>query len=219
MSESLQCQPQLASLVRPIAENLGLKPLFADIDVTFPAKAYSSITAIYSPHKQSVSYQLVDHILHRERLFTKPSELAQDLQKRAQVEVNRRLLDLPTGAIYNFRFNTMGEFIEQQGGVTEESLWTLDTTVISALENAVRGLYDLPLGDSAAILENWRALTFKVDPKLDMQRPYLHLFAHNPRYKIYKFTSHSGFMSVSGKGNLTDSIIHGVDYLEGEINE
>ena len=219
MSESLQCQPQLASLVRPIAENLGRKPILVDIEVSFPAPAYSSITAIYSPHKQSVSYQLVDHVLYRERLLTKPSELAQDLQERAQVEVNRRLTELPTGAIYNFRFNTMGEFIEQQAGVTEESLWTLDTTVISTLENAVRALYDLPLGDSAPTLENWRTLIFQVDPKFDMWRPYLHLFAHNPRYKIHKFTSHSGFMSVSGKNDLTESIIHGVDYLEGVISE
>jgi phosphoribosylaminoimidazole carboxylase (NCAIR synthetase) len=219
MPGSILCQLHLAKLVRAKAENLGVTLEIVDFESHSLAERYSSITAASSAHRQYVSYPMVDHFIHRNRLGTEPSHLSDAIKEVAQQFVNQRLVELPLGKMYVFRFNSDGSLIDFQTGITDEVVWTLDFTVIDALENAIRAALDFPLGTSAPLVPDWRSLNFSAAAELDMVRPYLHLFAHNPRYQIHKLTTHSGFLTLSGTGNLTESIIHGVDYLEGVVNE
>lgn len=219
MPESIICQSHLVKLLPPVAENLGL-----DIEISKVAPRpleinFVSISAAISPHRQVVAYRAADHSRYRERLMTSPSSLPLSRQEELQHLVNSELLKLSPGQSYTFRFTSDGTFIDFESGITEESLWTIDFAKIGILENAIRASHDLPLGESLSVIEDWRTLSFEANPSLDMKRPYLHLFAHNPRYRIHKFSSHSGFMSVSGSGDLTESISHAIDYLEGIVNE
>ena len=219
MPDPIICQSHLARLLSPVAENLGL-----DIEISKTVSRplginYVSISAAISPHKQIVTYRAADHSPYRERLMSRPSTLPSAIQEDLQSLVNSKLSELPFGQTYTFRFTPEGGLIDIEKGITEESLWTVDVAKIGIFENAIRASHDLPLGESLSLIEDWRTLTFEANQDLDMKRPYLHLFAHNPRYRIHKFSSHSGFMSVSGDGDLTESICHAIDYLEGIVNE
>ncbi len=219
MPESIICQSDLAVLLPPVAENLGLDIEISKVEPQSLGVEFVSISAAISPHKQVVTYRAADHARYRERLMTSPCSLPLSKQEELQQLVNSELAKLNYGQCYTFRFTRTGTLIDFESGITEESLWTVDFAKIGILENAIRASHDLPLGESSSLVEDWRTLTFEADPSLDMKRPYLHLFAHNPNYRIHKFSSHSGFMSVSGVGDLTETICHAVDYLEGIIDE
>jgi hypothetical protein len=106
-----------------------------------------------------------------------------------------------------------------QEGLGEEVLWSVTFSITSVLENALRASHKLPLGSPEQIEINWTIGRFDAPQHLDMQTPYLHLFAHEPRYRIRKLSSHSGYVALSNSSNLEEEVIHAIDYLEGVINE
>lgn len=219
MPESINCQSHLVNLLPGVAESLGLDIEISKVERRRLEVNFVSISGAISPHRQIVTYRAADHSRYRGRLMTSSSSLSLSEQEELQFKVNSELPKLPHGQSYTFRFTPEGTLIDFESGITEESLWTIDFAKIGVLENAIRASHDLPLGESLSLIDDWRTLTFEADSSLDMKRPYLHLFAHNPRYRIHKFTSHSGFMSISGPGDLTESICHAIDYLEGIVNE
>jgi hypothetical protein len=109
--------------------------------------------------------------------------------------------------------------ISIQEGLGEEVLWSVTFSITSVFENALRAAHKLPLGSPEQLEVNWIFARFDAPQHLDMQTPYLHLFAHEPRYRIRKLSSHSGYVALSNSSNLEEEVIHAIDYLEGVINE
>jgi hypothetical protein len=86
-------------------------------------------------------------------------------------------------------------------------------------ENAVRSANQLPLGRTELLTQDFLVINFDAPRNLDMTAPFLHLFAHEPGYRIVKAASHSGYVALAGENNLFEKVCHAVDYLEGVINE
>jgi hypothetical protein len=215
----ISCNKHLSSLLAGTASNLGLTIDLAESKkrelLTSP---YYSIFAAQSPHLQTISYPVARHEVRRDRLLSMTSDLSEAESVDLQIIVNEELEKLSPGS-YLFRFSENGELIDYEEVVGDESLWTLAYSQTSTIENAIRAAHDLPLGSSESLVESWRSIIYKAPAHLDMQKPYLHLFAHNPKYKIFRFASLHGVIMVSGIGDLDEEIIHAGDYLEGVINE
>lgn len=219
MLAPISCLEHISNLVESAATNLGVE-VRLQTEVTDPIliQPYYSIFAAVTEHKQAISYPVARHYLYRDRLLSTQSNLAELENFELQKFVNNDLLGNPPG-IWSYFFDPAGSLIKRTSTLGEESLWSLDYSITTIFENSVRAIHDLPLGNCSSWTNQWAALTYKAPSNLDMQKPYLHLFAHNPNYKIHRFSSHHGFMSVSGSGDLIDEITHAIDYLEGVINE
>ena len=202
----------------PVALNLGLAiTAQASDEAPLLAAPYFSLSLTRSPHNQVASYRLIKHSFHRGRRMSIASD---DLEMELSL-TSEAIAHLQTEAILGsvtFRFSNTGELIDICNGVQCEAFWTLEFSATSQFENEIRAAYDLPLGSSASNI-SWALLEFSAPQHLDMVQPYLHLFAHDPNYKICKLTSHSGFVTVSGTGDIVGRVIHAVDYLEGVVKE
>ena len=186
-----------------------------------PSGDFYSIHVARSEKNQVALYQVCKHQYFRNRLMTLPVsdiEMIHTIQELAQYEIVR------IGVVGSslLRFTPSLDFLNSNPGVQRESMWTLDHAFTSQFENEIRAVTNLPLGDIASIGE-WMTIEFSAPGHLDMVHPYLHLFARNPRYKIHKFTSHTGVISIrasdEAKWDLREELVHAVDYLEGVIDE
>jgi hypothetical protein len=215
----ISCNKHLSSLFAGTSGNLGLTIKLEESEKReLLASPYYSIFAAQSPHRQTISYPVARHEVRRGRLLSMTSDRKEVDSVTLQLVVNQELEKLSPGS-YLFRFSENGELINVGEVFSDESLWTLAYSQTSTLENTVRAAHDLPLGSSESLVENWQTIIYQAPAHLDMQKPYLHLFAHNPKYKLFRFTSHHGVIMVSGAGGLYEEITHAGDYLEGVVNE
>ena len=183
--------------------------------------SYLSINFARSQQGQRAIWPIVEHTFFRDRL---KSSLATSLSEEISHRVLKQTQEIINTLTWNgsgiTRFTVTGELIDITRGVQRESMWSLDHSTTSAFENAVRAVFDLPLGDVTSRDGSWMTLEFSAPHELDMFRPYLHLCARNPRYKFHHFDSHRGVVSLSGKAlNLQEDLEHAVEYLEGVIDE
>ncbi len=218
MKGQIHGESEVIELSQEFARNLRV-PIkvqsFAPIER--PNSRYYSVLLTRSPHGQLATYSPTVHDRYRGRRYSEPvSELplATSLQEQAIAGVKLNEL---SGSI-TLLMDEKSRVIATIPGLTYESLWTLDFTFVSHFENAVRGAHDLPLGNSELIRSDWTLLEYEAPQGLDMTRPYLHLFAHNPNYRIRQLTQERGVISVFG-GNLREQIEHAVDYMESVITE
>ena len=218
MAAHIEVESGLASFLPPIARRLGLPLDFVETLPPTRPNNYISVSVARSPHNQVVTYPA---ITSSSRGNNRSYELlgSDQLSANLQSEVIALLSKEVGLSSANFIFNSDGELASIFPGITRESLWTLEFSYISHFENALRARHDLPLGSAESILQPWYLLEFQAPPHLDMVKPYLHLFAHNPRYRIVKLSEFSGYVALGGSGNLTSSAAHAVDYLEGVIDE
>lgn len=183
-----------------------------------------SVFAIRSPQGQVATYPAVLCSAYRGRLSIKPFSDSPD-NKREQLLTmiqNEVLVDMRSTDVSGtvaYRFSLSGMLLNRSGCIGPEALWSEEYAVVSVFENAIRANYDLPLGSTEMIRENWRVLQFVADSRLDMTQPLLHLFAHEPCYQIFKLTSHSGYVALSGVDDVDTKLEHAVDYLEGVVTE
>ncbi len=201
------------------AKKLGLQiTLESKVASAPPCEEYLSVAAARTLSGQIVTYGAVHHRTHRGRLLTSSTidDLVSESLQVSAISVLKESVVIGASAI---RFTSTGELIDISEGLTRESLWTLYYSYISQFENAVRAAHDLPLGAPEKTSTNFAVMEYSAPQELDMQSPYLHLFAHDPMYIIRQFTSHTGIVGVCGEGDLFTKIIHAVDYLEGVINE
>ena len=218
MALPIEVESGLARFFPPIGERLGLPCKLIETNSLDRPARYLSVSVARSPHDQIVTYPAVECALRNTgysfQLFGDP-EVSAQLQSQS-IE----LLHAASGVVSaNYIFDNSGTFIGEFRGVTRESIWSLEFAYISHFENALRATYDLPLGASHSITFPWYLLEFAAPPHLDMVRPYLHLFAHDPRYRIVKLSEFTGYVAIAGDGDLASSAQHAVDYLEGVIDE
>ncbi len=219
MLAPISCYEETINLVESAATNLGVAVNLHKVAINrISSHPYFCIFAAVTEHKQAMSYPVSRHYYYRDRLISTPSNLPELQNFELQRYVNNDLLGNQPGLWFYF-FDESGSLIERTSTLGAETLWTLHYSITDIYENAVRTIHDLPLGNCASWTSQWATLTYQAPTHLDMQKPYLHLFAHNPNYKLHRFSSHHGFISVSGDGNLIEEITHAVDYLEGIVNE
>lgn len=219
MSPVIRGRPGVIEFCQPAAARLGLEVEIENCErPTFSKTSYLAVAITRSPHGQVVTYPATFHEHYRGRLSSR---------LLADQSVGARLQELTIEQIHHLGlmgsstliFDESLEVIEIIQGVSDESLWTLDFAYVSQFENEVRAAHDLPLGASNPMISDWFAMAYSAPLNLDMKSPYLHLFAHDPRYKIHQLSTHSGIILTSGGLGVEERIRHAVDYLEGVINE
>lgn len=219
MSSEVVAESELISFLEVASNRLGLKTKVLQQPRSHRQGDFLSIAVSRSLQGQMVTYPAVAHSNYRGRLLTSsrtPESLdlaAMQLAAMAEIAENNRI------GTYLFIFGLDGKLLESGTGLTAESIWSQEFSYTSIFENAIRAAHDLPLGVSDSISSNWMVASFDAPRHLDMERPFLHLFAHEPRYRIQKFGSHTGYVAVSGVENLSEKVRHAVDYLEGVIDE
>jgi hypothetical protein len=219
MSQALPVVASLAQLVEEVKLRLGLKAKTRIISIAPTPGEFFSLSTVRSGTDQVVTYPLVLHKYHRNRMLTLPARKSSDFEQNLQEIVNEKVKVLGLFGPNTFAFNGRGELISIQEGLGEEVLWSVTFSITSVFENALRAAHKLPLGSPEQLEVYWIFARFDAPQHLDMQTPYLHLFAHEPRYRIRKLSSHSGYVALSNSSNLEEEVIHAIDYLEGVINE
>jgi hypothetical protein len=219
MSVAIKTEPGLFPIVSAAALRLALEIKVIEGEEKSPRSEHLSIAAVRSSKNQLVTYPIVAHEYYRNRLLTFPAQLDLKFASRLQEVVNEEVMRLELFGESVFYFDLKGALIQTQRGVTSQTLWSEIFAVTRFSENVVRAAWDLPLGIGEMIENEWLLGSFAAPENLDMTHPYLHLFAHQPKYRIQKLTSHRGFVALSNSLNLREEIIHAIDYLEGVINE
>lgn len=203
----------------PIARQLGVAiELRARQEMPRLNFEYLSVALTRSPHGQTVTYGAIHHAFHRDRSVAS-SRVESSIAMAIQSFALRKVSDEQISGSSLFRFSTDGEFISRELGLSSDAVWTLDFAYVSQFENEVRAAHNLPLGSPDRLADEFITIEYSAPIELDMQSPYLHLFAHDPRYKIRQLSSHTGFVSISGGVDLLGKAKHAVDYLEGVVNE
>ena len=219
MAPEVVVESELLPILDNAVRRLGLPVTERTIPQRFPESSYESIAISRTTLNQIVTYPLVSHSNYRGRLVTTPSRFTQS----ERVELQHRAIELIKKSdlvgSYLIRFTSAGEISEVIKGVTSESLWSEEFAATSTFENAVRASFDLPLGNSEMTESEWAIINFSAPLELDMKHPYLHLFAHDPNYRVQKFSSHTGYIAITGTSDLFSKVTHAVDYLEGVIDE
>jgi hypothetical protein len=177
------------------------------------------VVAISSARTQFASYPAIRVSTHRNRTAISPSESSEELLKNLQILVNERVRIDELNGVATFLFSLDGELIQVRDQIGIESIWSLEYASTSVFENAIRAAKALPLGITDLINQRWLVMNFDAPRELDMTQPFLHLFAHEPGYRINKSSSHLGYVALQGDKELFEKVSHAVDYLEGVINE
>ena len=206
--------PLLERFFRYPAQSLGVEIELNRAIAPRISATYTSIHAARSKSGQVALWRPVRHHFYRGRLVSEPSD--SKTVASLQENVLSKIADLIGSAL--FRFDESGTLIDMTNGIHRESMWSLNQSATSQMENEIRAQFDLPLGsiDSSG---NWIAGEFEAPSHLDMVHPFRHLFARQPSMKFHRFESHSGFITFSGAGSLREEMYHALDYLEGVINE
>lgn len=219
MSVTIRTHSNLESLALGAALRLGLEISAIQSAFESPKTDHLSIAAVRSKNDQLVTYPIVAHYYYRNRLITSPARLELKFASKFQEFVNEEVKRSGLFGANVFNFNLTGELMGIQPGISIQSLWSEIFSITSLSENAVRAAFDLPLGSSEVIEDEWCVANYVADSNLDMTHPLLHLFAHQSKYRIRKLTSHEGFVALSKSLNMREEVTHAIDYLEGVINE
>lgn len=219
MTSPVVVESELLPILEIAAHRLGLSVAERTIPQIFLESSYQSIAVSRTTLNQIVTYPVVTHSNYRSRLLTIPAKLTEPGREELQHQAIEVISKNGLVGSYLIRFTMAGEVLEVIEGVTSEGLWSQEFAATSIFENAVRTSHDLPLGNSQMIESDWAIMNFRAPLELDMKRPYLHLFAHDPNFRIQKFSSHTGYVAITGKTDLWAKVTHAVDYLEGVIDE
>jgi hypothetical protein len=209
----------VAPFVTRAAESLGLEVHLDPQTTSIPNDEHLAVVAINSAQTQLAMYPAISVAKLRNRVVVKPAQVNDELLKNMQIAVNERAKSSNQSGAATYRFTLDGELIEVSSVISIDSIWSLEYAQTSIFENAVRSANQLPLGKTELLTQDFLMINFDAPRNLDMTSPFLHLFAHEPGYRIVKAASHSGYVALAGENNLFEKVSHAVDYLEGVINE
>lgn len=108
-----------------------------------------------------------------------------------------------------------------------EGNWTLEGSLTSQLEQHLRAILDLPLGDPRMTGDFVVSATFYSGTSPNMYRPYLHLMARTPNLKFHQYRGELDGLGPKGHvtaiGNdlvdLRQCVTHAIDYMSGAVDE
>jgi hypothetical protein len=219
MRSGIKVEAGVAPFVTRAAESLGLEVQLDPQTTSIPNEEHLAVVAINSAQTQLAMYPAISVAKLRNRVVVKPAQANDEFLKELQIAVNERAKSSNQSGAATYRFTFDGELIEVSKVISIDSIWSLEYSHTSVFENAVRSTNQLPLGRTELLTQDFLVINFNVPRNLDMTAPFLHLFAHEPGYRIVKAASHSGYVALAGENNLFEKVSHAVDYLEGVINE
>lgn len=219
MRQPVKVEVGVTAFIARAAESLGLDVLFDPQTTSIPSDEHLAIVAINSAQTQLATYPAISVAKFRNRVVVKPTQVGDELLKKLQIQVNERAKSSNQSGVATYRFTFDGELIDISDVISIDSAWSLEYVHTSVFENAVRSANQLPLGKTELLTQKFLLMNFDVPRNLDMTEPFLHLFAHEPGYRIVKATSHAGYVALQGDKDLFEKVSHAVDYLEGVINE
>lgn len=219
MRHRIKVEIGVAAFIARAAESLGLEVRLDQQTTSIPNDEHLAVVAINSAQTQLATYPAISVAKLRNRVVVKPAQATDELLKNIQIAVNERAKSSNQSGVATYRFTLNGKLIEVSDVISIDSIWSLEYAQTSVFENAVRSANQLPLGKTELLNQNFLVMNFDVSQNLDMTAPFLHLFAHEPGYRIVKSSSHSGYVALSGETKLFEKVSHAVDYLEGVINE
>ncbi len=105
--------------------------------------------------------------------------------------------------------------------------WTIEGSITSQFEQHLRAVLDLPLGDPSMTAPFAVMGNILGGEKSDMYRPYLHLMARTPTLKFHHYKKEVrtgrkiGHVNLLGNNlvELTQEVMHALEYMSGEIDE
>lgn len=198
-----------------------------------------AITIVRSPHGQLALWPVLE-ILRNGSL--RPVELPSftanlDLiLERIQSFAGEKKL---VGAL-TFLASHQGEILRREWGLTPISLWSEHSSHTTVAEQMVRALVDLPLGQTQSIAEDEFYLEEIVDLDeharrtserlgreignltelfIDPTRPFLHLFARNPKLKVSYLSESINKVKIavyaSNESDARAELEHAKDFMAG----
>lgn len=219
MTPKVKVEREVIPYFERAATELGIEISADPVERTPFGDDHLVVVAISSAQTQFASYPAIRTSSHRNRNVISPSESSDEFLKNLQVLVNERVRRDELHGVATFIFSLEGELLQVRDQIGIESIWSLEYASTSVFENAIRAARALPLGITDLIDQRWLVMNFDAPRELDMTQPFLHLFAHEPGYRINKSSSHSGYVALQGDKELFEKVSHAVDYLEGVINE
>lgn len=219
MGSVIKVESGLEPFLARAATQLGLEVAIESTSSLTLNRAEIAITTIRSAQTQLATYPAVQIENYRNRVLTKPAYFQVEFLRGLQETVNQRSKSELNGVVQTYRFNLDGDLIEVMDVITVDAIWSIEFSVTSIFENVVRAAKNFPLGVTEMTAGDWVIINFEASQNLDMQQPYLHLFAHEPRYRINKATNHVGYVALREVANSSEKVCHAVDYLEGVVSE
>ena len=219
MAPKVKVEREVIPYFERAAAELGIEISANPVERALLGDDHLVVVAISSARTQFASYPAIRVSTHRNRTAISPSESSEELLKNLQILVNERVRIDELNGVATFLFSLDGELIQVRDQIGIESIWSLEYASTSVFENAIRAAKALPLGITDLIDQRWLVMNFDAPRELDMTQPFLHLFAHEPGYRINKSSSHLGYVALQGDKELFEKVSHAVDYLEGVINE
>ena len=209
----------LEAFVTRAAQELGIEVDIKSASYSSLEEDYLALTSICSGLIQTALYPTIHVKKYRGREVITPAKFNEELLREIQRVVNERTKLNKQDGVTTYRFNTNGDFLESVDAISTESIWSLEYSITSIFENSARSAHRLPLGRTELTSSNWMVMKFDAPKDLDMKRPFMHLFAHEPGYRINKASSHLGYVALADGIKQFEKLAHAVDYLEGVINE
>ena len=192
-----------------------------------------SIMIARSPHNQVATWVLTETVQRDgicvETISPAP-HLDDSLAFKAQEIAERIAAHIQlVGVMAVELFEVKGELLVNEIALRPHNSghWTIEGSVTSQFEQHIRAVLDLPLG-STSLMAPWAVMgNILGGEKTDLYRPYLHVFARDPRIKVHNYAKEVrkgrkvGHVTAVGENlkELRDRVAHAVDYISGAIAE
>jgi len=230
----------LTSAKRLEAAGVTVRPTFSAISLSkdrfnseIEQDAHVSVMVARSPHGQATTWAPTEILKSggKWRMSITPApHLSDVLQEKTQ----QLALD------YSAAVGAVGVIAVEISINTEEAIvvnaqmhphssgnWTVDGSVTNQYEQHLRAILDLPLGDPSMSAKYVVTGNFYCGDKPNMYRPYLHLMARTPALKFHQYKNSSvpgelmGHITLAGNdlSKLVEEIEHGLEYMQGQIDE
>lgn len=174
-----------------ILESLTASKLLKDSNEDIEGNALYLLSIARSPHNQIAIWPIVElsregavRVVEESDLILSSSNIS-DLINQAIAEASSLSL---VGVINYIIDPSSGNVIRSEFGLSTFTFWSESASYTSVSEQMIRAILDLPLGDCRIIdfEEFYLQQEVELDPNFiqDPIRPFLHLFARNPRLKV-----------------------------------
>ena len=195
--------------------------------------AQFSLMVARSAHNQAATWTVTELSYSSDILtgsITPPPNLSPRVLVKAQAMALESAASLSLIGVMSMRFDLVSDEILVRDivfGPERDGLWTIEGARTSQVEQHIRAILDLPLGDTSHTAAHTVVEVFHKGVKPDMYRPYLHLMARTPLLKFYQYAhvhasgEVAGHLSISGDNldYLRQEVLHAVAYISGEVDE
>lgn len=174
------------------------------------------LSVVRSPHGQIAAYPMIP-LATKKRDDEKRDDLLnfashdeardESLEQALASALTQAREELLVGVISYLIDSCDGSVLAWEFGASSLTFWSESAAYTSISEQMVRAILDLPLGDTRIIdfEEFFRESEVEVDSHLmeDPTRPFLHLFARNPRLRIRYLSHVDGDYSSATKARIS----------------